>query len=449
MLTHCFAPIFIVMLLLKQNVFQILKINKLNILLAIGLLAIVGVLTMQLLMLNQAYTFEKKEIGEKIHFALQDVVAKIYSDNEKVQPAASPIRKVSEDYYVVNVNDAFDADVLDYYLKTEFQKVKLDMDYEYAMYDCSSDEMVYGEYVTAHGPKTSEDKAKCEKCFTKRAGLVYYFGVRFPNLKYNYITSLQQYWIYTGVLFLVLVIYVYSVILMLRQKRYSELQKDFINNMTHEFKTPLSSILIASNFAVQQEEIDSHPKLKKYLGIIIEQSNKLNLHIERILNVAKADANLTGLDKKDVNIVETLSLVQENASLKYPSAKIRLESDSPAYLIKADEFHFYNIAYNIVENAVKYGGAIPEVAIKIGQDSKNLLITVTDNGQGIPSQHIDYVFDKFYRVPRENKKEVGGFGIGLFYVKKICELHKWRISLKNNAGNGLTVTIAIPKSSIS
>lgn len=448
MLTHCPASFFIVMLLLKQNVFQILKFSKLNIIVSIGLVAIIGVLSMQLLMLNQAYTFEKKEIGEKIHFALQDVVVKIYRDNDKEPPAETPIRKVTEDYYVVNVNDAFEADVLDYYLKTEFQKVKLDMDYEYAMYDCGSDEMVYGEYVTTHGPKTAEDKAKCEKCFTKRAGLVYYFGVRFPNLKYNYITSLQQYWVYTGVLFLVLVIYVYSVILMLRQKRYSELQKDFINNMTHEFKTPLSSILIASNFAAGQDEIDSHPKLKKYLGIIIEQSNKLNQHIERILNVAKADANLTGLEKKEINIVESLALVQENASLKYPSASIKLESDSPAYLLRADEFHFYNIVYNIVENAVKYGGSPPRVDIKVMQDSRNLCIIISDNGQGIPSQHIDYVFDKFYRVPRENKKEVGGFGIGLFYVKKICELHKWKISLKNNAGGGLAVTISIPKSSI-
>ncbi|MGV3461578.1 MAG: sensor histidine kinase [Flavobacterium sp.] len=425
-----------------------MKLNTLNILLSIGLLAIVGVLTMQLLMLNQAYTFEKKEIGEKIHFALQDVVEKIYRDNTKEPPEATPIRKVAEDYYVVNVNDAFEADVLDYYLKTEFMKVKLDMDYEYAMYDCGSDEMVYGEYVPAHGPKSPEDKLKCENCFTKRAGLVYYFAVRFPNLKYNYITSLQQYWIYTGVLFLVLVIYVYSVIIMLRQKRYSELQKDFINNMTHEFKTPLSSILIASNFAAGQEEIDSHPKLKKYLSIIIEQSNKLNLHIERILNVAKADANLTGLEKKDINIVETLTLVQENASLKYPSAKIKLESDSPAYLLKADEFHFYNIAYNIVENAIKYGGTSPEVEIKLQHNAKSLDITFTDNGPGIPLHHINYVFDKFYRVPRENKKEVGGFGIGLFYVKKICELHKWKISLKNNAGGGLAVTISIPKSNI-
>ncbi|MEL1245958.1 HAMP domain-containing sensor histidine kinase [Flavobacterium sp. DGU11] len=424
-----------------------MKFNKLNIIVFIGLLAIVGVLTMQLVMLNQAYMFEKKELGEKIHFALQDVVKKIYRDNESEPPAASPIKKVSEDYYVVDVQDDFEAEILKFYLRTEFQKVKLDMDYEYAMYDCSSDEMVYGEYVAMSGKGASSEKLQCENCFTKRAGLVYYFAVRFPQLRHSYINSLQQYWIYTGVLLLVLVIYVYSVLLLLKQKKYTELQKDFINNMTHEFKTPLSSILIASNYAVKQHEIEANPKLNKYLSIIIEQSNKLNQHVERILSVAKTDSNIITLEKKPFNIVETLELVKENALLKFEQASVKIVSDKPEYFVKADEFHFYNIAYNIVENAVKYGNSSPEVIISINEN-KGIELQFSDNGPGIPQEHIDYVFDRFYRVPRENKKDIEGFGIGLFYVKKICELHGWKASIKNNAGQGMTVTLHIPKKSM-
>jgi len=424
-----------------------LKVNKLNIIVFIGLLAIVGVLIMQLLMLNQAYTFEKKELGEKIHFALQDVVDKIYRDNNNELPNASPIKKVSEDYYVVNVDDVFEAEILEYYLKSEFQKVKLDMDYEYAIYDCASDEMVYGEYVASSGKTVNAGDMKCENCFTKKEGLVYYFAIRFPGLRYNYITSLQQYWIYTGVLLLVLVIYVYSVILLLKQKKYTELQKDFINNMTHEFKTPLSSILIASNYAAKQEEIADNPKLNKYISIIIQQSNKLNQHIERILNVAKSDSNFIGLEKKDLNITETLELVKDNAMLKFERAAVNVSS-SKAYYVKADEFHFYNIIYNIVENAIKYGTETPVIDIRIEEKANALNIVFTDNGPGIPAAHIDHVFDKFYRVPRENKRDIEGFGIGLFYVKKICELHGWKISLKNNPGAGLSITVQIPNSSM-
>ena len=402
---------------------------------------------MQLLMLNQAYTFEKKELGEKIHFALQDVVNKIYRDNKNELPNATPIKKVSEDYYVVNVDDVFEAGILEYYLKSEFQKVKLDMDFEYAIYDCASDEMMYGKYIAATGKTVSGGDMKCENCFTKKEGLVYYFAIRFPQLRYNYITSLQQYWIFTGVLLLVLIIYVYSVLKLLKQKKYTELQKDFINNMTHEFKTPLSSILIASNYAAKQQEISGNPKLDKYMSIIIQQSNKLNQHIERILNVAKSDSNLTGLEKTDVNIVETLELVKDNAMLKFEKATVLVQSLRP-YIVKADEFHFYNIAYNIVENAIKYGVDSPVVSVTVTESGKGIDLSFSDNGPGIPAAHIEYVFDKFYRVPRQNKKDIEGFGIGLFYVKKICELHGWRISIKNNEAGGLVITMHIPKSSI-
>lgn len=426
-----------------------MKLNRLNIIVFIGLIAIVGVITMQLVMLKQAFMFERKEIGNKIHFALQDVVNKIYGDNVNDAPSSTPIRKVSDDYYVVNVNDFFEAEILEYYLKEEFQKVKLDVDYEYAVYDCASEEMVYGNYINAVGDDKN-DKAKCENCFTTKEGLVYYFAIRFPHLNYTYMESLQQYWIYTGVLFLVLVIYVYSVFMLLKQKKYSELQKDFINNMTHEFKTPLSSILIASNYAAKQQEIEQNPKLNKYLQIIIAQSNKLNQHIERVLNVAKADNNAMSLEKKPFNIVETLELVKDNASLKYPDAIITFSTPKPEYNVTADAFHFYNIAYNIVENAVKYNNKIPKITIALQEINKGLTLLFTDNGTGIPSQHIDYVFDRFYRVPRENKNEIEGFGIGLFYVKKICEHHGWQVNVKNNQpdDSGITITIFIPKKSI-
>lgn len=425
-----------------------MKFTKLNVIVFIGLLAIVGVLVMQLFMLNQAFMFERKEFEEKIHFALQDVVNKIYRDNSSEPANTSPIKKVTEDYYVVNVDDVFEAEVLEYYLTAEFQKVKLDVDFEYAIYDCASDEMVYGKYIVANGNENNENKASCENCFSKKEGLVYYFAIRFPHLNYNYITSLQQYWIYTGVLLLVLIIYVYSVILLLRQKKYTELQKDFINNMTHEFKTPLSSILIASNYAIKQEEISTNPKLSKYIDIIITQSNKLNQHIERILSVAKTDSNLSVLDKQPFNLFETLELVKENTLLKYNSVTINIMPPMQDFTLLADPFHFYNIAYNIVENAVKYGTAHPVITISALNDDKGLQLNFSDNGPGIPAQDIDYVFDKFYRVPRQIKSEIEGFGIGLFYVKKICTLHGWKISLKNNTDKGITITITIPKSSL-
>lgn len=421
-----------------------MKLTRLNSIILVGLLSIVGVLIMQLLMLNRAYTLEKKEMEDKIHFALQDVVKRIYRDNETGLLITNQIKKITDDYYIVNIDDVFEHQVLEYYLKSEFQKVKLGLDYEYAIYDCGTDEMIYGNYVSDDSGKPE----KCENCFEKNENLIYYFGIRFPDLQQKFITSLGQYWVYTGILFFVLIIYVYSVILLLKQKKYTELQTDFINNMTHEFKTPLSSILIASQYASLQDEIKNNPKLTKYVQIIINQSHKLNHHIERILNVAKGDAKWIELEKKEINLKDTFELVKENALLK-STKKSSISIEIPANCnVLADEFHFYNILFNIVDNAVKYSGDLPIISIHSTQTIKGLTVTISDQGSGIAPQHLDYVFDKFYRVPRENKKDIEGFGIGLFYVKKIIDLHQWKIKIQNNEGPGITVSILIPKKDI-
>ena len=417
-----------------------MKFNRLNILILFGFIAIVGVIIMQLLLLNQAFIFEKKEIENKIHFALQDVVKKIYADNNSSLPITNQIQKVSDNYYIVNVNDVFENNVLEHYLKSEFNKYKLEQDFEYAIYDCGTDDMVYGNYISSSG----EAEKKCEDCFTKDSDLIYYFAIRFPNLKQNLFSSLNQYWIYTFVLFLVLIIYVYSVFLLLKQKRYTELQNDFINNMTHEFKTPLSSILIASNFANSQKEIKENAKLSKYVQIIIEQSNKLNHHIEQILSLAKTSSHQIQLQKTEVDLYKNLALIKENLKLKHTKGFDFTIDKSTKIVINADSFHFYNLLYNLVDNAIKYGNENPKVEITVIDRSSHLTIQLKDNGPGIPEKDLPFIFDKFYRVSRKDTEEIEGFGIGLAYVKKICELHHWTIKVKNT-DNGLQTDIEIPK----
>lgn len=420
-----------------------MKFYKLNIVIAFGLIAIIGVIIMQLFLLNQAYRFEKTEVENKIHFALQDVVEKIYADNNTPLPNTNQIQKVSDNYYIVNVNDVFENKILEHYLKTEFNKVKLDLDFEYAIYDCGSDNMVYGNYISASG----ETDTKCEDCFVKNQDLTYYFAIRFPTLKQSYFTNLNQYWIYTGVLFLVLIIYVYSVILLLKQKRFSALQNDFINNMTHEFKTPLSSILIASNFANSQQEIKSNPKLSKYMQIIIDQSNKLNQHIEQILSIARTNSHQIHLQKIDVDLYKNLDLIQENIALKHRKEVNFKIDNSCKVFINADAFHLYNLLYNLIDNAAKYGNEKPEVAISVTKNQSNYTLTFKDNGLGIPEKDLPFIFDKFYRVKRKDSEEVEGFGIGLAYVKKICELHGWKIKVKNSS-TGLITEISIPEKDV-
>ncbi|MES2130864.1 MAG: HAMP domain-containing sensor histidine kinase [Bacteroidota bacterium] len=417
-----------------------MKINKLNIVIVLGLTAIAGILAVQLLWTKQAFNVEEKKFSQKAHIALLHVVNKLYEYSHNEYPLKNPINKVSNDYYVVNVNNDFDASVLEYCLRTEFEKSNLITDFEYAIYKCESDEMVYGNYISF----TNKAKEKRSVYFPKQKNLVYYFAIRFPN-ENNYLFSSLKFWfVLSAILIIILVIYVYSIFTIIQQRKYSELQKDFINNMTHEFKTPLSSILIASNYLIKQEKISSDEKLEKYTGIIITQSNKLNDHIEKILNIARSDNAPLALEKKPVSVLPVINNVIENITLKYTQVRFNVISEKD-YTISADEFHLNNILYNLIDNSIKYCEEDPFITIRLSEEGKFLKLEFTDNGIGIPVKKLPYIFDKFYRIPGNKSNEVNGFGIGLYYVKKISDLHHWKVSATNNTSKGITITLLIPQ----
>ena len=419
----------------------ILKINKLNSVIVLGLVAITGVLVVQFFWTKQAFNNEGKKFSQTVHITLLHVVDRLYKLNNNEFPLKNPINKVSNDYYIVNVNNDFDAQVLEYCLKTEFERSNLLTDFEYAIYKCESDEMVYGNYVSFN----DKNKKKSTFHFPKQKNLVYYFAIRFPNETTYLVGSLKFWLLLSGILVLVLLIYVYSIFTILQQKKYSELQRDFINNMTHEFKTPLSSILIASTYLNKQEKIHSDEKLGKYTGIIIVQSNKLNRHIEKVLNVAKSDNAPLTLEKKNLAVLPLIKDVIENIRLKYETLKVKLEFPKEETEIYADEFHFTNLVYNVIDNSVKYCENIPELTIRLIQEEQGLRLDFSDNGIGISKKKIDFIFDKFYRIPNTRSNEVNGFGLGLYYVKKICLLHDWKINAINNETSGITVYLQIPK----
>ncbi|AIG30185.1 histidine kinase [Flavobacterium psychrophilum] len=416
-----------------------MKTNKLNTIIVLGLIATIGILMAQLLWTKQAFTLEEKKFSQKAHIALLEVVKHLYEGTNHDLPAENPIKKIANDYYVVNIDNDFEAEILEYYLNSEFKKANLNTDFEYAMYNCQSDEMVYGNYVSA----TNKTAKKASVYFPKHKNLIYYFAIRFPTETSYLFNSLRFWFLLSIALIIVLLVYVYSIYTIIQQKKYSELQRDFINNMTHEFKTPLSSILIASNYLKQQESIKTDEKLEKYAQIIINQSNKLNNHIEKILNIAKWDNIPMALEKQKLEIITIINQVIENIKLKYETVDIKIKSQSDTIFINADEFHFSNLVYNILENAIKYADQKPEIIIHIFATKTHLLLQFIDNGTGISEKNIPFVFDKFYRITSQKTTEVNGFGLGLYYVKKVCILHQWKVFIKNNTKKGVTVSVQI------
>ena len=418
-----------------------MKLTKLNSSILIGLIAIIGILVAQLLWTKEAFSIEEKKFSQRAHVALLEVAKKLYQGTNQELPGKNPVRKISNDYYIVNIDNDFEPEILEFYLVSEFKKMNITTDFEYAMYNCQSDEMVYGNYISLSEKKQTKHSVH----FPKHKNLVYYFAIRFPNETSYLFSSLRFWFVLSIALIVILLVYVYSIFTLLQQKKYSDLQRDFINNMTHEFKTPLSSILIASNYLIKQNPILQDEKLEKYTHIIIDQSNKLNQHIEKILSVAKSDNAPLVLDKKTLNVLPILESVIENSKLKHPETQIEIKTDLATVTIEADEFHFTNLVYNLLDNAIKYSENKPEICIAIAKVGKYLQFDFIDNGIGIDSKNLPFVFDKFYRIPSQKSNEVTGFGLGLYYAKKVCDLHHWKITAKCNPKKGCTFSLLIPQ----
>lgn len=414
-----------------------MEIKKLNIIISLGFVAIIGILIAQLLWTRQAYNLEDKKFDQKVNLALLEVVEKLSGD--KTSFTENPIQNISNDYYVVNINNDFHPAVLEHYLKTEFNRFQINTNYVYALYNCHSDRMIYGKYISTHQESSNNKVIQ----FPKHKNLVYYFSIRFPDKATYLISSLRFWYILTFALIIILLVYVYSIYTIIQQKKFSELQKDFINNMTHEFKTPLSSILLASEALTKQELVKENPKLKTYTSIITDQSYKLNNHIEKILNIARNDASGLSLKLQRIALYPFITEIADSMMQKNEHLTIRIAIENTATLI-ADEFHFTNIVYNILDNAVKYCDTQPEILISSFKDSKGLYLQFKDNGIGIPSKNIPHIFDKFYRITTKKSDEVTGFGLGLFYVKKVVQQHNWKISVENNPDKGITITLFSP-----
>ena len=404
-----------------------------------GLIAFIGIIAIQVLWLKQAFDEEEKKFSQNIQVSLLEVANEMNRYYGYTTPHANPVEKLSKDYYVVNMRNDFEAKTLELLLINKFKAKAISTNFEYAIYDCETDDMLYGSYIQFD----KKEDAQPSTYFPKAKNLVYYFAVRFPDKNSFIYKSLKGWILLCAAMVVTLFIYLYAIYIILQQQKYASLQRDFINNMTHEFKTPLASILIASHFLSKNETVCSDDKLKQYSNIIIEQGKKLDSHLEKILNVAKDDVNPLQLKKENVDVIDTIHKSIDIIKLKYPAAAITVNNNARQQIIQADAFHFANIIYNFLDNSIKYCDKMPQIDIDLKNEGSNLVLEIADNGIGISAKNLKHVFEKFYRAPESKKLAVNGFGLGLYYVKKICELHGWKLKAGSEIGKGTVITLAM------
>lgn len=420
-----------------------MKSSTIRLIVVLATISILGISVTQVYWVKRAFGLKEAEFDRQVNTALINVATQIFSLNNTPSPANNPVKQISTNYYVVMVNSEIDASLLEFLLRSEFERRNIQADFEYGIYDCTHEKMVYGNYV-----KLSDKASKREQNpnLPKWADAGYYFGVHFPNREAQILNQMGIWSFSTAVLLIVIVFFGYTLFVILKQKRLSEIQKDFINNMTHEFKTPISTIAVSTEVLKDTNIIQQPERLLQYATIIENENKRLKQHVERVLQMAKLDKEDVGLKKEVVNLHELIQEVVQSIglALREKQGSIQLSLQAASANLQADKHHLTNVIFNLLDNAIKYCTDKPSITIRTERNGEILSLTVEDNGIGISDENKRRIFQKFYRVPTGNVHDVKGFGLGLHYVKQIVEAHRGRITVASEPGNGCAFTILLP-----
>ncbi len=245
---------------------------------------------------------------------------------------------------------------------------------------------------------------------------------------------------------LVLVIFIVAIIIIFRQKQLNSMKNDFVNNMTHEFKTPISSISLASQM-LQDPSVGKTPQTLTHISNVIrDETKRLSFMVEKVLQMAIFEKDKSMLKLNEIKINNLIQEIAKNFSLKVTSKggqiTTNLKAEQDIALI--DEVHFTNVVFNLMDNALKYCDKPLLLTIETWNEKDNLLISIEDNGIGIHKEDLKRIFEKFYRVSTGNLHNVKGFGLGLAYVKKIITEHRGSIKVESEVNIGTKFTITIP-----
>ncbi len=272
--------------------------------------------------------------------------------------------------------------------------------------------------------------------------------IHFPEMN-SYIFSSVRFMIPSIIFTIVLLItFIFTIVVIFRQKRYTEIKNDFINNMTHELKTPIASISLAAQM-MNDESVTKSEQMTRHLSTVIaDETKRLRFLVEKVLQMSMFDKKSVVFKKKELDLNEMVEQIAQTFTLRveHTGGKIYTEIEAIDSAIYVDEVHFQNAITNLMDNAVKYRKPDEpiDIYIRTWNDDERLYLSIRDTGQGIKKENLRKIFDKFYRVHTGNKHDVKGFGLGLAYVKKVIDLHQGEIKAESEVGKGTKFTVSLP-----
>ncbi len=430
-------------------------------LLLLATLSVVGVVVIQLLWLNQASHYHReqvalnkeqasqleKQFNDRVVMALTDVTEQILTINKDSTDLYDAVKQVRPNYFAVTINDTLHPYLLEALLRKEFSRRHIAEDFEYGIYDCFTDSIVYGNYVSQD---TLAGDTMPHSQLQKLDKDGHYFGVYFPTRRstlWDEGGDVGWTWVFPVVVTLIVfAFFAYSVWVILRQKRLSEMKNDFIGNMTHELKTPISTIALSAEVISDPGILEEPDRLQEYARIIRSENERLRTQVERVLQLATLERDTIRMKREPVDMHQVAETAAD--SIRLPAQErgmrvdLRLEAMEPTVL--GDRVHLTNAVFNLLDNAVKYGRPGTPIEIRTSRRGNELLLSVKDEGIGIRKEDQRHVFERFFRVHTGNVHDVKGFGLGLHYVHQIALSHGGGVSVHSEPGKGSVFTLSLP-----
>lgn len=368
---------------------------------------------------------------------------------ERVKDRSSLFEDIATELQQVNVplKQRVSAQNIDSLLEAELLNRGINLNYSYRIGSALADSIIYSTASNQDNqflPKNTYKTTLFSKDMLRDGG---YLMVNFPE-KNSVILSNMGSILFSsvGLLLVLAASFIYTISSILKQKKISEMKTDFINNMTHEFKTPVATIMIASEALKDPEINDNIARVNKLAGIIYDENIRLGNHIERVLNIAKIDKEDIKLDRFPQQVNDLISAVVDSMELQLQkkNTEVSLNLNAENSTVIGDELHLSNVIYNLVDNANKYSDDAAKINITTLNENRNLIIRVKDNGVGMSKEQLKKIFDQFYRIPTGNLHDVKGFGLGLSYVNTIVKKMKGTVSVKSEKDKGSEFEIKFP-----
>ena len=409
--------------------------RNLQIIIIVSALSLLGLIFMQFFWMRKSLRVAEKHYNHRVNLALQDVIKEIERTEGGLQFLLTPKNEIVQ----------AGSKKLNSLLHQYFDYHRLESNFNYTITTNRSDSILF---TYAPLKAMANDTRPHKVCLNRlEGGGGLHLEIFFPTKQRAIFLEKIAWFIFSG-LFLLVVIFSFSYIIfmIIRQKKLSEMKSDFINNMTHEFKTPISTISLAAEVLLQSNESSSTSRLRRYAKIIFDENQRMQTRVDRVLQMALIDKNEFRLNLSETDIHKLIKETMNSISLHDYEKQVQVKYNLTAenHVILADELQIRSMINNLLENAVKYSSKQPVINISTRQMNGSVHIRLQDNGIGISSEAAKHIFDKFYRVHTGNIHDVKGFGLGLYYVKSIVEAHSGSIKVRSELKKGTTFDIFLP-----